>query len=78
MSEPVRKFRWNYKGRTPEGSTCKFSGSGFAGDADEAIKIIEKMMREKFPAMRWMHGREVEGGNVTYGPTVQMLKGSTR
>lgn len=32
-------------------------------------------MRAAHPAVRWMQGREIEGGGMTFGPTVQKLRG---
>jgi len=72
------RFRWWYSGVTPEGNTARFEGSGYAKDCDEAISNVEKMMRAKFPEIKWKQGREVEGQGdyrgVTFGPTVQMLR----
>jgi hypothetical protein len=31
-------------------------------------------MRAKWPTVRWMQGREIDGDGVTFGPTVQKLK----
>ncbi len=74
--KPKRKFRWWYKGKTPEGNTCSFEGTGFAVDAEAAGQNIEKMMRGQWPSLRWMHGKDVEGEGdnvgVKFGPTVQM------
>lgn len=70
----VTKFRWTYRGRTEDGNTIKFEGHGWAEDSHKAADQIETMMRAKYPDIKWMHGREIEGGNVTFGPTIQMLK----
>lgn len=74
----VRKFRWWYRGVTPNGTAIAFQGSGWAKDSSTALNNIEKMMRAKWPKIRWKQGRDTEGeGNhrgVRFGPTVQMLK----
>lgn len=67
-------FRWWYKGRTAEGNTMKLEGRVVARDASEACDKVERQMRAKWPTVRWMHGREIEGDGVTFGPTVQKLK----
>lgn len=67
-------FRWWYKGRTAEGNTMKLEGRVEARDASEACDKVEKQMRAKWPTVRWMQGREIEGDGVTFGPTVQKLK----
>lgn len=72
------RFRWWYSGLTTEGNTARFEGTGYAKGDLEAIHNIEKMMRSKYPTMKWKQGREIEGvGNnrgVSFGPTVQMLR----
>lgn len=74
----TRKFRWWYKGILPDGMRMFFQGDGWATDANEAGECIEKMMRSKYPTVRWKQGRDTEGvgdyRGVTFGPTVQMLK----
>lgn len=67
-------FRWWYKGRTAEGNTMTLEGRVEARDASEACYKVEKQMRAKWPTVRWMQGRESEGGGVRFGPTVQKLK----
>lgn len=68
------RFRWWYKGRTTEGNTVKLEGRIEAADADEALAKVEAAMRSRYPTMRWMQGKEIEGGGVRLGPTVQKLK----
>lgn len=70
----VFTFRWWYRGRTVEGNIVKFVGRIRAVDDRAALKQVEDQMRADYPTIRWMHGREMEGGNVTFGPTVQKLK----
>ena len=67
-------FRWWYKGRTTEGNTVKLEGRIEAADAGEACDKVEAAMRSRYPTMRWMQGRELEGDGVRFGPTVQKLK----
>ena len=70
---PLRRFRWWYKGLTPEGVTASFSGIGVASDPKSASDNIEEMMRKSHPTIRWMQGKEVERpGLVLLGPTIQM------
>lgn len=72
------RFRWWYSGRTPEGNSARFEGTGYAKDSRDACDNVEKMMRAKWPEIKWKHGREVEGEGdnrgVKFGPTVQMLR----
>lgn len=74
----LRKFRWWYRGVCPDGLKMSFQGSGWAVDCDAAISQIEKMMRVKYPTIKWQQFRDTEGEGdyrgVTFGPTVQMLK----
>jgi hypothetical protein len=72
----MRKFSWRYKGKNPEGITITFSGVGKAPDIYSALSFIEGMMRRKYPQIKWMHVKLVEGiGPAKYaklGPTVRM------
>ncbi len=68
------RFHWWYKGRTDEGIIVKFEGHIVATDASDACDKVEKSMRAKWPMIAWMHGKEIEGNGVTFGPTVQKLK----
>jgi hypothetical protein len=72
------RFRWWYSGLTTEGNTARFEGTGYAKSDHEACDNIEKMMRSKYPTIRWKHGCEVEGEGdnrgVKFGPTIQMLR----
>lgn len=74
----IRKFRWWYRGVTPDNLSVAFQGSGWAKDSEEALNNIEKMMRRKHPSIRWKQGRQIEGDGDNsgwkFGPTVQMLK----
>lgn len=67
-------FRWWYKGKTIEGNIMKLEGRVVAKDASDAIDKVEKQMRAKWPTVRWMQGKEIEGDGWTFGPTVQKLK----
>ena len=81
-TEEPRKFRWWFKGITPEKNICRFEGTGYAKSAAIAADNVEKMMRKNHPEITWMQGKQIEGvganHGVTFGPTVQMLKGKKR
>lgn len=70
-----RRFKWRYRGKQEDGTVWTFTGDGYAIDVAEALKTTEAEMRARYPKIKWMHGREVEGGGVLFGPTVRMLKG---
>ena len=57
----------------------KLEGYVMAKDTDEAQETVEREQRKRWPEVKWMHGREVEGESDNYrcrfGPTTQMLKG---
>jgi len=72
------RFRWWYKGKTPEGNTIKFEGHVRAKDSSSASDIVEREQRARFPEIVWMQGKEIEGNGVQFGPTVQQLKGRAR
>lgn len=76
--KPSFNFKWWYKGKDPLENTLSFNGKIIAKDADEALRNVEKMMRAKYPTVKWMQGKEIEGVGhnlrVTFGPTVQKLK----
>jgi len=75
----LHRFRWWYKGKTPDGNTMSLQGHVMARDSSHAGEIVEKDMRKKWPDIKWMQGRDVEGEGdwecVRFGPTVQQLKG---
>lgn len=68
------RYRWWFKGKAADGNILSFEGYGWAEDAWAAAHRIDKLMREEYPDIRWMHGTKVEGGNIQYGPTIKMLK----
>jgi len=68
------RFRWSHKGRTRTGIIMEFGGSVFAVNAGKACEIVDTMLRERWPELRWMQGKEIEANGVTLGPTVQKLK----
>lgn len=72
------KYRWWYKGRTPEGNVMSLQGHVWATDSSQAGDIVESEQRARWPEVRWMHGKEVEGEgenyNVQFGPTTQQMK----
>ena len=45
-----------------------------AADSGAACDKVEREMRAKYPTIRWMQGREIEGDGWRFGPTVQKLK----
>jgi hypothetical protein len=69
------RFRWWHKGKTHDGNTISLTGTINACDDRTAALYIDNMLRKKWPTTRWMHGREIEGGNIQYGPTIRRLKG---
>lgn len=77
-TEPLQWFRWWYKGKTPEGNIARFEGTIQAEDYDKASRSVEEMMRARWPKMRWMQGREIEGWGWNLGPTVQKMKRGPR
>lgn len=77
------RFRWWYKGQSISSSPnshgdvvtiLRFEGYTIATDEDAALSSVENQMRAKHPEVRWMHGTEIEGDGVTFGPTVRKLK----
>lgn len=75
MSEqPAVKFRWWYRGILPSGMRLSLSGTVLAPDTWAACDQVEQRMRAKYPTMKWMQGRRIEGNGVSFGPTVQKAK----
>lgn len=73
-------FRWWYKGkRVGNGSygtpAFRFEGRVLAKDLATGAEAVERVMRERLPDVRWMHGRKTEsGGDCRFGPTLQPCK----
>lgn len=67
-------FRWWFKGETPDGNTMKLEGEINAASAYDAADKVDAQMRKRFPKVRWMRGRKIEGDGIQYGPTVRRLK----
>lgn len=73
LQADIHLWRWSFRGMTPDGNTVKFSGVIEAPNdrmGDTALREVDKMMRGKYPEIRWMHGREVETETMKFGPTV--------
>lgn len=64
------KFRWEHRGKTPDGGRFIPRGTGYALDSDEAFKNIDSMLRSEYPEVKWMNGRDVEEPGIKYGPTI--------
>ena len=77
-TEPVTYFQWWHRGKTPKGETISLRGYVIATTAAEALREVDKMLRDKFAVVRWMHGRKVEDSFVSYGPTVQKMRRQPR
>lgn len=76
MSDPIiqHRFSWWHKGMINDGNTIRPSGHIWAVDDKEALGILDKTLREKWPHVRWMRGKDVETDKLRYGPVVRRLK----
>lgn len=73
----IHLWKWSYRGMLPDGNKITFSGTIEAPNdhmGKTALHVVEADMRKKHPEIRWMQGREIEGGNIRLGPTVQRGK----
>lgn len=76
LSDPIiqHRFSWWHKGLTKSGNTMRPSGHVWVVDDKEALDILDKMLRKKWPDVQWMRGKDVETDKLRYGPVVRRLK----